>query len=1054
MFRDVAPRENFPALEERILKFWQEIGAFRESVARRAGGPSYVFYEGPPTANGRPHVGHVLTRVMKDIFPRYKTMRGYYCERKGGWDTHGLPVEIEVEKELGLTGKPQIEAYGVAAFNQKCRESVFRYVEDWVRLTDRIGFWIDMDDPYVTLHNGYIESVWWTIKQIWDKGWIYQDYKVVPYCPRCGTALSSHEVSLGYDETDDPSIYVKMPLTEPFEGGPAAILVWTTTPWTLPGNVALAVSPDLTYALVETAATATGGPPERLVLAEALLDRALRQPYRVLARFPGSALVGRTYEPLYTFIAPDKPAYRVLAADFVSAEDGTGIVHIAPAYGEDDMRLAREQNLPVIETVDLRGAFKEAVTPWAGVFVKDADPAIINELRARGRLYNAETYRHTYPFCWRCATPLLYYAKTAWFAKRTAIRDRLLALNQEINWHPEHIKEGRFGNFLEGIIDWAMSRERYWGTPLPFWHCAACERYECFGSLAELQARALDPAQVPDDLDLHRPYVDDVVLRCAQCGGLMRRVPEVLDVWWDSGAMPYAQWHYPHHDSAGRFQRNFPADFICEAIDQTRGWFLTLHVLGAFLFDSVAFRNVICLELVLDAKGEKMSKSKGNVVDPWEVIERHGADALRWYLTTVTPPWQPRRFSADLVGEALRRFILTLWNTYHFFVLYAKLDGWQPGRGAGVPSDLDRWIRSLLQRTIAEVTAELDDYDPTSAGRAIEAFVDQLSNWYVRRSRRRFWKSGDDADKAAAYATLYECLVTLAKLLAPLTPFLAEELYQNLVRSVDRDAPASVHYCDWPAVDATARDEQLEQDMALIQRLASLARAARSKAGIKVRQPLGELRAYVPTPAERAAVERLAPQLLDEVNVKRLTLVEDVSALLTYSIRPNLPVLGPRLGKDLPAVRQALQAMDPAALLRARRANQPITVAGHTLQPDDYEVVAHGQAGLAVAEESGYAVGLDPTVTPELAAEGLARELVHRFQNARRSAGLQVADRIVAYLAGPAEVAGALERHGDYLRQEVLAQDLRLAEPPPSAYREEQSVDGHRVVLGIERVAG
>ncbi len=1063
VFKEVSSKANFPAREEQVLHFWQENDVFQRSVAQREAGPRYVFYEGPPTANGKPHIGHVLTRVFKDLFPRYKTMRGYYCTRKAGWDTHGLPVEIEVERELGFEGKQAIEAYGVAAFNEKCKESVFRYVTEWNRLTERIGFWLDTANPYVTLQNGYVESVWWILRQMWDKGLLYQDYKVVPYCPRCGTSLSSHEVSLGYADVEDTSIYVKFELAEPLDlpnlpaGGPTYFLAWTTTPWTLPGNVALAVHPSLKYVLVETPAIGEGGQPQRLILAKDLLEKALSQEYKVLAELKAEDLVGRHYQPLFTFAQPRKDAYYVIPAEFVTAEEGTGIVHMAPAYGEDDMLMSRKYGLPVLEMVDLRGRFVPDVEPWQGQFVKEADPKIIANLSERGLLYRAARIVHTYPLCWRCDTPLLYYAKTSWFMKRTAVREELIKNNEKINWYPEHIKWGRFGDFLEGIIDWALSRERYWGTPLPIWECEDCHQRTCVGSVAELRERAAN--EVPADLDLHRPYVDKVLLKCEKCGGTMRRLPEVIDAWFDSGSMPVAQWHFPFENQE-MFKEQFPADFICEAIDQTRGWFLSLHVIASALFDEVAYKNVICLEHVLDAKGEKMSKHKGNVTDPWTVLDVQGADALRWYLLTSNPPGTPRRFSPELVDEALRKFILTLWNTYSFFTTYANIDKWQPpAEGSAVAplrdrlSELDRWILSELNVLIREVTQDLDNYDPTGAGRAIEAFVDSLSNWYVRRSRRRFWKSENDADKAAAYATLYDCLVTVAQLLAPFTPFLAEEMYQNLVRGQRPAAPLSVHLTDFPEEDPSLVDENLVESMRLLMRLVSMGRAARSKAQIKVRQPLGEVLFKVGNPAQQAALQPLLAQVAEEINVKRVAFLADAGEAVTYSLRPRFNLLGPRFGKEMRDVAAAIQNRNPADVLRAQRTGTPLQLEGWTVLPEEVEVVRNERPGLSVVEEGEYLAALNTELTQALLDEGLARELVRLIQSMRKSAGFNIEDRIVTSYQGDETIRRVMPEFGAYVRQETLSSELRAEAPAAGAYSEQHKVEGHQLTLGVSRIA-
>ncbi len=874
MFRPISSRVSFPELEEGILAFWREKRVFERSVENRRGGPTYVLYDGPPTANASPGIHHVLARVFKDLFPRYKTMKGYYAPRRAGWDTHGLPVELEVEKELGLKSKPEIEAYGVAEFNSRCRQNVLRYVKEWEELTERIGFWIDMDSPYITFDKGYIETCWWIIKQLWEKGLIYQGYKVTPHCPRCGTSLSSHEVALGYDETEDPSVFVKFRVdangpgvekalgeSERFASKPAYFLAWTTTPWTLPGNTALAVAPDAEYVLLE-------GADEYLIVASARMKWLDLDGYKVERTVRGSDLSGERlrYEPLFNphrhgterrRFRPERDSgeggsrsaietqkedagltYPVIGASFVSMEDGTGIVHIAPAFGEADFEAGQREGLDFVrDYVDSSGVIRGDYG-FSGKFVKDADPLILEDLEARGLLHRRETVRHTYPFCWRCRTLLLYYAKPSWYIRTTAKKDRLVSGNAEINWYPEHIKHGRFGDWLANNVDWAFSRERYWGTPLPVWRCQDCGRDECIGSVDEL--KRMPGIRGGDALeDLHRPYVDDVTFTCRGCGKEMRRVPEVIDCWFDSGAMPFAQWHYPFENGAV-FEERFPADYICEAVDQTRGWFYSLHAISTLVEEQPCFRNVICLGHILDSAGEKMSKSKSNVVTPGEVLTATGADAVRWYLYTSSPPGNPRRFSRDLVEEAVRKFLLTLWNTYSFFVTYANIDGFNPVAvpGSGTLSDLDRWVLSELNMMIDGVTRALDEYDPTAAGRKIDDFVRDLSNWYVRRSRRRFWKSENDDDKLAAYATLYRCLVTLAKLLAPFTPFVAEELYQNLVRSVDKDAPESVHLGDYPEADLNVVDEDLTADTRLVMAVSSMGRSARAQANLKVRQPL------------------------------------------------------------------------------------------------------------------------------------------------------------------------------------------------------------------------
>ncbi len=1037
-FLPVEPKVDFARLEEEVLAFWKREAVVQQAMELRRGRPAFVFYEGPPTANGLPHVGHVIPRAMKDLVLRYKTMRGYYTPRKAGWDTHGLPVELEVEKELGLKSKADIEAYGVAEFVARCRESVFRYEREWARLTERIGFWLDLDHAYVTCSNDYIESVWWSLRRLWDKGLLYEGYKVVPYCPRCGTSLSSHEVAQGYAETEDPSVLVRFPPAEdePAPAGTgewagASLLVWTTTPWTLPSNVAVAVAPGATYALVEVDGGAGGGQQrtERLVLAAARLEAVLGEggDWRVLAEVPGRDLAGLAYRPPFDFFRRQagRECFRVHPADFVSLEDGTGLVHVAPGFGEADLRLGQAHGLPVFLPVDEAGRFTEAVGPWRGRFVKEADPDIVADLDARGLLYRAGTVVHTYPFCWRCDSPLLYYARTAWFVRMTALRDRLLAHNAGVRWVPEHLRDGRFGNFLESVVDWCLSRERYWGTPLPLWRCGGCGAVQCVGSVAELRALAR-PGTLPpaEGFDLHKPAIDGVLLACPSCGGDMRRVPEVIDCWYDSGAMPFAQHHYPF-EGRREFAAEFPADFICEAIDQTRGWFYSLLAEAVALFDATAYRSVLCTEFGLDEAGRKMSKHKGNVLDPWEVIDRHGADALRWFLCVSSPPWYPKRFSLKNIAEFRRQTLDTLWNTYAFFVLYADLDGFDPVavRAAGGPGTdpaarpaMDRWLLSRVHRTAGEAGQGLEAYDVAAAARAIASLVDDVSNWYVRRSRRRFWRGDADAgpeaptdpdglaggDKTAAYLTLYEALVTLARLLAPFTPFLAEALYLNLVARVEPGAPPSVHLTDYPQPDPARLDPGLEAAMATVRAYVALGRAARTRARLRVRQPLAEL-VLAGTGSDLAALD------------------------------PDSP-LGRELLAELQAelnVRQVRVDTDPAAY--------------------------HDRREYVVERDGGRAVALRVEVTPELRLEGLARELVNRVQRLRKEAGYRVEDRIELFVAAGGDLRRAAELHADTIRRETLARRLELGTEEPAGWRGDRGVrvdiDGDHAWLGVRRAA-
>lgn len=1048
MFRPVSPKLNTVLMEEGVLRFWKSHDIFEKSLTTREGGPEYVFFEGPPTANGKPGVHHVLARAFKDIFPRYKTMQGYHVGRRGGWDTHGLPVEIEVEKKLGFNNKQQIEDYGIDKFNALCRESAFTYIQEWEKLTDRIGYWVDLESAYITYKNEYIESIWTILKNFWEKDLLYQGFKVVPYCPRCGTPLSDHEVALGYKEATDPSIFIRMPLVD--EPG-TSLLVWTTTPWTLPANVAVAAHPDVDYVTVERE-TEDGGK-EKLILAEALLDKVFGdQPVKVLGKVKGKALKGKRYKPLFTYIPPEKPAHYVVMGEYVTTEDGTGLVHIAPAFGAEDMNVASENNLPMIMTVKADGTFMDEIGPWAGMFVKEADPFIMTDLKNRGLLYDSGKITHTYPFCWRCGTPLLYYARATWYIRTSAYKDRLVALNEKINWYPGHIKNGRFGNWLANNIDWALGRERYWGTPLPVWQCEECKHQECIGSVAELSQKT---GRDLTGMDQHRPYVDQITYACPDCGGKMKRVPELIDVWFDSGSMPYAQWHYPF-ENVDEFKTHYPADYICEAVDQTRGWFYSLHAISTLLNDEVAFKNVICLGLILDGDGQKMSKSRGNVVNPWEVINQNGADAMRWYLYTASPPGQERRFSADLVADVVRSFTLTLWNTYSFFVTYANLDGWTPD-SAVTPeySDLDQWLRSRLHTLVRDVTQAMETYDVLGATRPVETFVDQLSNWYLRRSRRRFWKSESDADKQAAYATLYEALVTLSKLLAPSMPFMAEELYQNLVRGMNPDAVESVHLDTWPKFDATVINENLNREMDLVMRLASVGHAARNKANRKVRQPLAEAAFAVRNAEERQVVAAYADILADELNVKTVRTLDHATEAVSYSLNPLPKQLGQKYGSRFPALRKALLALDAEEAARTLLSGDTLQVVvdGETYEilPDEVEVRALAREGFAVANEGALMAALVTELTPELVHEGLAREFVRRVQDLRKQADFEISDRITLYFTGSAQITAAVFANQEYIQGETLTVKVVNADPEADMPVVEDQFDGENVKIGIAK---
>ncbi|HEY5983754.1 MAG TPA: isoleucine--tRNA ligase [Anaerolineales bacterium] len=1049
MFKPVNSKLDVVAMEEAVLAFWQREKIFHKTLEQRQGGPQYVFYEGPPTANGRPGVHHVLARAFKDMFPRYKIMRGYHVSRRGGWDTHGLPVEIEVEKKHGFTNKQQIEEYGIAKFNEECRKSAFEYIRDWGRLTDRIAFWVDLDDAYVTYTNEYIESVWWILKNFWDKDLLYKGYKVVPYCPRCGTPLSDHEVALGYEDVTEPSIFVRMPLVDKKD---TSLLVWTTTPWTLPGNVAVAAHPDVDYVTVERT---HDGSSEKLILAKALLPRIFPDgDVKVLETFKGRKLKGARYHPLFTFMPPDKPAHFVVLGDFVTTEDGSGLVHMAPAFGAEDMEMSHQHNLPVLMTVQPDGTFVPEVTPWRGMFIKAADPLIVDDLRARGLLFRVQDYSHSYPFCWRCHTPLMYYARDSWYIRTSRFKDRLVALNNTINWVPQHVREGRFGNWLSNNVDWALSRERYWGTPLPVWECEQDKYRECIGSVPELAAKV---GRDLSDLDLHRPYIDDVTYTCPQCGGTMRRVKDLIDVWFDSGSMPFAQWHYPFENKE-KFESQFPADYICEAVDQTRGWFYSLHAISALLMDSVAYKNVICLGLILDGEGKKMSKSLGNIVDPWDVIKTDGADAFRWYLYTATPPGNERRFSVELVSEVIRTFTLTLWNVYSFFVTYANLD--RPDLIRALPASrnvLDRWLMSELHTLVREVTSAYEAYDVTSATRPIQAFVEKLSTWYLRRSRRRFWKSVSDDDKHSAYATLYSALVTISKLLAPAMPFLADELFQNLVRSVDAGAPESVHLADWPTFDPLQIDATLNADMGLVIRLVSLGHAARQKANRKVRQPLQEAAFSVGNASERRAVSAFADLIEDELNVKHVRLLDAATEAVAHTVKPLPKQLGQKFGNKFPAIQKAVVNLNPEETARTLLSGGSLKViadgAAYEIEAGDVEVKAQAKGGFAIAEDGPYVAALVTALTPALVQEGQAREFVRRVQDLRKGANLDVADRIRLHVQASQSLQAALNTHKDYVTAETLAISMEFASPPPDATRSNEPLDGEQLEFGLTKAS-
>jgi isoleucyl-tRNA synthetase len=1051
LFRPVDGRVSFPELERRILEFWRERDVFAETLRRREGAPEWVFYEGPPTANGRPGIHHVEPRTFKDVYPRYRTMTGYRVPRKAGWDCHGLPVELEVEKEIGTTGKRDIERFGIAEFNRLCRESVTRYVDDFERLTERIGFWIDLSDAYRTMDTPYIESVWWSLKRLHERGLLLEADKVTPYCPRCGTALSDAEVALGYEVVEDPSLYVELRLTNAParpELADAWIAVWTTTPWTLVSNLGLAVRADQDYEIVRLDG-------RRVVMAAALRERVVPDA-SAEERIPGRALVDARYEPPYDNVEGDG-VHRIVAADFVSMDEGTGVVHLAPAFGPEDLEVGRREGWPVYKPVDDEGRFTaEAPEFLHGRFVKEADEHIVEDLARRGLVLRSGVIEHPYPFCWRCHTPLLYYARTSWYVATTRVKDRLLEVNEGVGWHPDGIKHGRYGDWLRNNVDWALSRDRYWGTPLPLWRCAG-GHVTAIGSLRELSDRVgLDL----DEMDPHRPAIDDVEFACPDCGGEARRVPEVIDAWYDSGAMPFAQWSY--HPDLGRgieeFTRRFPADFISEAIDQTRGWFYTLMAEGVLHFDSTAYRNVVCLGHIVDAQGKKMSKSLGNVLDAWEVLDRQGADALRWFLVTSGSPWASRRVSHEILDEVVRQFLLTLWNVFSFFVTYANAEGFDAGArtppSAADRPPLDRWILSRLASTVLLAREGLEAYDATAAGRSIQAFVDDLSNWYVRRSRRRFWNPGgdDDArDGRVAFETLYECLTTVATLLAPFTPFVAEEMWRTLAAG-DPGAAESVHLCDYPTADAGALDPALDDAMRTVREIASLGRTIRADAKVRVRQPLAG--AVVHYRGDHEPLLPLLDLVRQELNVRAVDFAESSEQLSGWRAKPRFRTLGPRLG---PAVREVADALAAdggslaASLARGDAVTIPTSAGPAAIAPEDVELSQGAREGWGVRADGHLTVALELDITPDLRRAGIARELVRIAQDARKAAGLAVVDRIALGLVGRGDVAEAIDEHAEEIAAETLAVDLVIGEVEDAELRQDAAIGDDAVSVTLRR---
>ncbi|MBQ9251341.1 MAG: isoleucine--tRNA ligase [Clostridia bacterium] len=1039
MYNKVSTDMNFVAREQEVTKFWKEKDIIRKSFHLRDGNPQFTFFDGPPTANGKPHIGHIETRVIKDLFPRFQTMKGKSALRIAGWDTHGLPVELEVEKTLGLDGKPQIEEYGIEPFIAECKKSVWKYLHEWEKMSDQVAYWADMEHPYITYENNYIESEWWSLKQIWEKGLLYQGHKIVPYCPRCGTALSSHEVAQGYKNVKEVSAYVRFPVKGEKD---TYLLAWTTTPWTLPSNLALCVNPTDTYCKF----TVEG---QTYIMAKALVERVFEdKEVQMLDEFPGESLRGMEYEPLYRFQEPDKKAWFVVCDNYVTMEDGTGIVHIAPAYGEDDNRVCRENGLPFVNLVDTQGKFVEGTT-WAGKFVKEADPLILQDLKEKGLLFAGVPFAHDYPFCWRCDTPLLYYARPTWFIKMTAVRDNLVRNNRTVNWLPDNIKEGRMGNFLENVIDWGLSRERYWGTPLPVWKCD-CGHMHVIGSRAELREMAVqDPGE---DIELHRPFIDAVTLRCPECGGEMHRVKEVIDCWYDSGSMPFAQWHYPFEHKE-EFESHFPADFISEAVDQTRGWFYTLEAISTVLFDRAPFKNCIVMGHVQDAEGRKMSKHLGNVVDPFAMLDKFGADALRWYFCTTSAPWLPKRFSEEAVQEGIRKFLATLQNTYGFFTMYAQIDGFDP---LAHPLDkveltlMDKWILSRLNSLIARVDDDLSNYRVTEPANAIAAFVDDLSNWYVRRGRERFWGKGMAGEKEAAFATLYHVLVTLAKVSAPFIPFLSEEIYQNLVVNNIPGAPESVHLCDFPVADPAMIDADMEKQMAALREVIQLGLACRNAANLKVRQPLQNL--YVKGAAFDETYQALCE---DELNVKQVIFTEDARAFTTYQLKPQMRTLGPKYGKLLGKIGQHLATLDGNDVVdafdRGEEVSFDIEGTTVTLGKDDVLTSPAQKPGFTALEDHGVTVVLDTNLNEELIREGYAREVISKVQTMRKEAGFEVTDRIEIAFAADDTLAEAIAQSAEMIQKGTLAVTLERKDGAGYEACKEWDINGRKAILAIRK---
>ena len=1037
MYRKVDTNLNFVDREKNVEKFWRENHIFEKSMEHRKEGQTYTFYDGPPTANGKPHIGHVLTRVIKDMIPRYRTMKGYMVPRKAGWDTHGLPVELEVEKELGLDGKEQIEEYGLEPFIKKCKESVWKYNGMWEDFSQTVGFWADMEHPYVTYHNDYIESEWWALKKIWEKGLLYKGYKIVPYCPRCGTPLSSHEVAQGYKDVKERSAVVRFKVV----GEDAYFLAWTTTPWTLPSNVALCVNPKEDYVKVKK-----NDEGKVYYMAEALVEKVLGEDVEILDRYKGADLEYKEYEPLFRFVEPKKKAYYVTCADYVTLTDGTGVVHIAPAFGEDDSQVGRRYDLPFVQLVDEKGDMTKE-TDWAGTFCKDADMPILQALEDKGLLYDAPKFEHSYPHCWRCGTPLIYYARESWFIKMTAVKEDLIRNNNTINWIPKSIGKGRFGDWLENVQDWGISRNRYWGTPLNIWQCE-CGHMHSIGSIAELKEMS---DNCPDDIELHRPYIDSVTIKCPECGKEMHRVPEVIDCWFDSGAMPFAQHHYPF-ENKDLFEQQFPADFISEAVDQTRGWFYSLLAISTLIFNKAPYKNVIVLGHVQDENGQKMSKSKGNAVDPFDALQQYGADAIRWYFYSNSAPWLPNRFHGKAVVEGQRKFMGTLWNTYAFFVLYANIDEFDATKYTleyEKLSVMDKWLLSKLNSMVKSVDENLNNYRIPESTKVLQDFVDEMSNWYVRRSRERFWAKGMPQDKINAYMTLYTALVTVAKTAAPLIPFMTEDIYQNLVRSIDPNTPESVHLCDYPEVKEEWIDKDLEENMENLLEVVVLGRACRNTANIKNRQPIGTMYVKAPFKLDTFYVDIIA----DELNVKSVEFAENIGSFISYNFKPQLKTVGPKYGKLLNGIRQHLTEMDGNEAMAELKSKGNLTfeVNGSevVLSEEDLLIETAQMEGYVTEHDGEISVVLDTNLTPELIEEGFVREIISKVQTMRKEAGFEVTDKICVSAKDNDKILQIMKANEEKIKAEVLADEMLLGET--KGYEKEWNINKEKVKMGVSK---